>query len=126
MNETEGQTDERTDERKKSERNRKLAEVSVGVPNGHVPGHRYHDVDCEVYAGAGTAVAGDGYRVRLTEKWGSAQGYDEEHGRRQVSARGTVLARVMDEASRSAEVAGMDMSWVVQAVSQALDEIEGL
>lgn len=110
----------------KDERNRLLAEATVGKPYGHVPGHNYHDVECRIYAGAGIAMAGDGYRVLLRETWGSAQGYDEEHGRRAVSARGTILATVVADAREQAETSGMDMSWVVQAISQAIDGIEGI
>ncbi len=42
----------------------------AGRPYGHVPGHHYLDVDICVTARCAS----------ITITWGSAQGYDEEHG----------------------------------------------
>ena len=47
----------------------------AGIPYGHVPGHQFHDVDCEL------RQRGARWVCILTETWGSAQGYDEVHGR---------------------------------------------
>ena len=96
----------------------KIGHAVVGVPYGHVPGHNYHDVRAKIYE------TGDGYRVDLTEMWGSAQGHDEEHGRREASGYGDTIAEACHEAREQAETSKMDMSWVVQAISMARREAD--
>ena len=55
----------------------KTATGGAGIPYGHVPGHQFHDVDCEL------RQRGARWVCILTETWGSAQGQgrDEVHGR---------------------------------------------
>ena len=60
--------------------------VTVGTPYGHVPGHNYRDVEITITQTRGR------WTVRALESWGSAQGYDEEHGRKEVIGRGDTLA----------------------------------
>jgi hypothetical protein len=98
-----------------------IVSEGVGVPYGHVPGHQYHDVDATLYQRPGE------YRIDLIEHWGSAQGRDEEHGRREVSGYGATIAEAVTEAKAEAETSGMDMSWVVQVIAlvrRAADEAE--
>jgi hypothetical protein len=58
----------------------------AGKPYGHVPGHTYHDVEVEA----------SGKLATLAVVWGSAQGYDEEHGRREYARRGSSLIDALD------------------------------
>jgi len=62
----------------------------AGNQYGHVPGHNYHDVTVECDP--------DGSNAFATEVWGSAQGYDEEHGRNEISAEslGELMAAAKD------------------------------
>ena len=60
--------------------------ASANRPYGHVPGHNYLDVEIE--------AAGE--MATLTITWGSAQGYDEEHGREEYSARGRDTADAIE------------------------------
>jgi hypothetical protein len=62
------------------------------------------------------------WAAKLLETWGSSQGFDEEHGRREVSAVGNSLAEVVQEAERKAEAAGIDRSYAIQALSGAEQE----
>lgn len=94
-----------------------LAKASAGKPYGHVPGHYYHDAECVIStAGKGT------YRVHVVESWGSCQGYDEEHGRREVIGRGESIEQACAEAARRGKEAGMNAEYLTQAVSLAEDE----
>lgn len=96
----------------------KIAESCVGKPYGHVPGHQYHDVETLISAKSGR------YRVHVVESWGSAQGYDEEHGRREVIGRGDCLRDAIDDAGDAAKTAGMDESYLIQSLHKAMDEAE--
>lgn len=93
-----------------------LASESVGKPYGHVPGHHYHDVEVVISKRA------DSFRVHVVESWGSAQGYDEEHGRREVIGRGGSIGSACDNALLMAKDAGlMACEYTVQAVTKAKD-----
>ena len=94
---------------------RELARASAGKEYGHVPGHRYHDVDAIV------TRRGDKFRCQLVETWGSAQGYDEEHGRREVVGRGASIREAIDEAMHRASLAAMNQEYYIQAASAAED-----
>jgi hypothetical protein len=97
-----------------------LAYAYAGDAYGHVPGHQYHDVDVLISQGKHVV------RVQIVESWGSAQGYDQEHGRKTVTARGDTIRRVAADAERMAVRAGMADKYLVQALSAAIDEAEEL
>jgi hypothetical protein len=99
----------------------KLSSVSVGNEYGHVPGHQYHDVDTVI------SRKGDKYRVHVVESWGSCQGYDEEHGRNEVVARGSSISAAVAEAGRRGALAGIvdkGAQYMVQSLGKAEDEAE--
>lgn len=95
------------------------AKTTSGKAHGHVPGHQYHDVDVVVSTPDSDK---DVFRVHVVETWGSAQGYDEEHGRREIVGRGTSIETACAEAIRRGKDAGMDGSYLTQAVANAEDE----
>lgn len=94
----------------------KLSTASTG--GDHVPGHQYRDVDVVV------SRRGDRYRVHVVESWGSAQGYDEEHGRREVVGRGDSIRHAINDARKRAEDCGITIEYLVQALSMSEDEAE--
>lgn len=96
-----------------------LASKSAGNDYGHVPGHQYHDVDCVVSRSKSGRI-----RVHLCESWGSAQGYDEEHGRREVIGRGVSVREAIDDARCRSKEAGIVCEWLEQSLTQAEDEAE--
>jgi len=93
-----------------------LASTSVGIPYGHVPGHHYHDVNVVI------SKRGGKYRVHVCESWGSAQGYDEEHGRIEVIGRGEDIDDAASGAKAMAKEARIQPDYLSQALSQAVDE----
>lgn len=102
-----------------------IAEGCSGRNYGHVPGNNYHDVE------VGVGRKGGQYRAVVVETWGSAQGYDEEHGRRKVVARGTDPRDVLAECVARAHRAGIgdagkddDGPYLPLALSQCEDELE--
>jgi len=95
-----------------------LADVSVGTAYGHVPGHQYHDVDVMI------SRKGDRYRCQIVETWGSAQGYDEEHGRKEAIGRGGSTTEASDQARATAQEADIHRSFLARALSQAIDQAE--
>ena len=91
-----------------------LASESAGKEFGHVPGHTYHDVDVVI------SERGGKFRCHVVESWGSAQGYDEEHGRREVIGRGDSIREAVREAADRGGKAGM--AWyLIEAMSKAED-----
>lgn len=95
-----------------------LASESSGKAYGHVPGHQYHDVDVVISERSGK------FRCHVVESWGSAQGYDEEHGRREAIGRGeTIRAAVSDARTRSRD-SGITCEYLEQALSMAEDAAE--
>ena len=106
---------------------RELAKTSKGEKYGHVPGHNYHDVDVVI------SQSRDGkFRCHIVESWGSAQGnYDQEHGRIEATGRGETIEAAANEA-KEAHIAiaghlieleaGMETSYLAQAVAKAIDE----
>jgi hypothetical protein len=89
-------------------------DTTAGKEYGGVSGHHYHDVDVVLRRTAkGTWVA------EATERWGSNQGHLEEHGRKEIAARGTSLDGVVQEALRRAEAANIEEAYVTQAISRA-------
>jgi len=96
---------------------RELASVSIGTEYGHVPGHQYHDVDVVI------SQSRDGtHRCHIVDSWGSAQGYDEEHGRIEATGRGASIGAAASEAKAIGLEANMDTRYLAQAVSKAIDE----
>ena len=93
-----------------------LATESAGTEYGHVPGHQYHDVDVCV-----SRTPQGGYRVHVVESWGSAQGYDEEHGRREAIGRGDSVEDAAENATDRASRAGIETEYLTQAMSKAED-----
>lgn len=95
-----------------------LAVVEIGDKYGHVPGHSYHDVEVTISVRSGR------YRCHVLETWGSCQGCDEEHGRREIVGRGHTIEQCAREARGLAQEAGVKTEYLVQALSQAQDEAE--
>ena len=91
-------------------------EASAGRPYGHVPGHSYLDVD----------ITASGRKATLIVTWGSAQGYDEEHGREEYTRRGSDLADAIEQVRDAAlaEQEGESRRYVEMAASRALDELD--
>ena len=88
---------------------------SAGKKYGHVAGHQYHDVDVKI-----TRSKSGRWKVEIVETWGSCQGYcEEERGPRIVCAQGTALDEAVLQAGERAEAAGMDKSYLTQALSEA-------
>ena len=97
-----------------------LAHESAGAPYGHVPGHQYHDVDVVV-----SRRGEDLFRCHVCESWGSAQGYDEEHGRREAIGRGESIAEAVTDARTRAQAAAIaECEYLEQALSLAEDTAE--
>ena len=92
-----------------------VASGEAGKPYGHVPGHQYHDVE------VGIGRRGIQYRCVILETWGSAQGYDEEHGRIKVVARAYDWRKALAGASRRAKDAGINAAYMAQAMSECED-----
>lgn len=95
-----------------------LASESAGLAYGHVPGHQYHDVNVVI------SRRNDRYRIHAVESWGSAQGYDEEHGRREVIGRGTTLLNALCDVRERATAATITCEYFEQALSLAEDTAE--
>ena len=79
----------------------------------------------------GVGHKGSQYRAGVLEVWGSAQRYDEEHGRRKVVARGTDPRDVLAECVARAHAAGIACAgesdgtkYLPQAVSSCEDALE--
>lgn len=96
---------------------RELASTSKGTEYGHVPGHQYHDVDVVI-----SQSRDNRFRCHIVETWGSAQGYDQEHGRREATGRGESIEEAADNAKSIAAEAGMEAGYLAQAVSKAIDQ----
>lgn len=92
-----------------------LSSESAGKAYGHVPGHTYHDVDVVV------SERGGMYRCHVVESWGSAQGYDEEHGRREAIGRGDSINGAIRDARQRSRAAGIECEYLEQALSRAED-----
>lgn len=88
---------------------------TVGRAYGHIPGHDYRDVDVTV-----TRSSKGRWKLEVLETWGSAQGYDEEHGRREVYACSSNLEKAGEAAERAGLAAGMNETYLVQALSKAI------
>ena len=95
-----------------------LASESTGRAYGHVPGHQYADVDVVV------STRGDKFRCHVVESWGSAQGYDEEHGRREVVGRGESIRGAVADARTRAKAAGIGPDYLEESLSKAEDSAE--
>ena len=97
-----------------------LASVSVGTPYGHVPGHQYSDVDVVISHRPGKEC----FRCHVVQSWGSAQGYDEEHGRHEVIGRGLTVASACSDALQAGQTAGINEQRLIEAITQARDQVE--
>jgi hypothetical protein len=95
-----------------------LAFASSGNANGHVPGHCFRDVDVSISTRSGR------FRVHVCENWGSCQGHDEEHGRRETITRGDTIAATIADARSSATRAGITTELLEQALNLAGDAAE--
>ena len=87
---------------------------SKGTEYGHVPGHQYHDVDVTI-----VRTRKGKWTVEIFETWGSAQGYDEEHGRKKVIGRGDDLNDAVSDARTKAHEADIEREYMTQALSCA-------
>jgi len=103
---------------------KKLADASKGTEYGHVPGRQYHDVDVTI------STRDDKFRVEVLETWGSAQGYDEEHGRNRIVAIDDDMDTAVRIANARAKAAGIREDYMIQALSSAhadaVDKIDEL
>jgi hypothetical protein len=90
---------------------------SAGKVYGHVPGHQYHDVDVTI-----RRTRNGLWTVEILETWGSAQGYDEEHGRKKVIGRGDSLESAVRDARQRATSASIGPDYIEEAISAAEDE----
>lgn len=95
-----------------------LANESAGNAYGHVPGHQYRDCDVVV------SRKGDKFRVHVVESWGSSQGYDEEHGRREAIGRGESIRDAINDARTRSKDSGIECEYLEQALSKAEDSAE--
>lgn len=89
-------------------------DVTVGTPYGHCPGHQYRDVTVEIMRSDKSW-----WTVRIVESWGCNQGYDEEHGNKEVVGEGSTLEEAVAEAKDYALQAEIGMMYGSQALSQA-------
>lgn len=87
---------------------------SAGKAYGHVPGHQYHDVDVTVRQSRNGRWA-----VDVIETWGSAQGYDEEHGRKTVVGRGDSIAEAVRDARDRALSVDIEREYMEAAIAEA-------
>jgi len=95
-----------------------LANVTAGREFGHTPGHKYHDVDVVIsYRDFTTRRS---YRCHVVESWGSAQGYDEEHGRNEVVSHGSTVAEAVALAQGQAAEIEMSCEYTVRALRRAV------
>jgi hypothetical protein len=90
-----------------------LAECTKGTAYGHVPGHQYHDVTATI------SHNGTQHRVEVLEVWGSAQGYDQEHGRNRIVAIDADLDTAVRTANARARQADIRVDYMIQALSGA-------
>ncbi len=98
---------------------KELGTASIGAPYNYVPRHQYSDVDvCISRAKNGT------YRCHVVASWGSAQGYDEDHGRTEIIGRGDTIREACAEARDRAMDTDMNKNYLAQALSKAEDEAE--
>jgi hypothetical protein len=98
---------------------KELASVTVGNEYGHVPGHRFHDVEVLV------SKRGETVRVAVAQVRGSAQGsYDEEHMRRECIGRGNSIRAAINDARSRAIACGIETEYLEQALCKAEDEAE--
>lgn len=97
----------------------KIVEVSAGKPYGHVPGHKFEDVDIVVRKTAA------GYRAKVTYRRGSAQGYDQVHFEREVSASDQDPAEAVARACERALATGeYPAGYLLEAESLAEEALE--
>ena len=89
-------------------------QASSGRPYGHVPGKNY--LDCDIVVERRLAT--------LTITWGSAQGYDEEHGREEYSRTGRTMLEAIENVREAAlaEQVGESRRYVEAACSRAMLE----
>lgn len=87
---------------------------SAGKEYGHVPGHQYHDVDVTI-----SRTRKGNWTVEILETWGSAQGYDEEHGRKKVIGRSEDLRSAVSDARQRAKNADIGPDYVEESLSEA-------
>ena len=94
--------------------NEKTTTGRAGKPFGHVPGHQYHDIEATI-----TQTTTGRWRVRILETWGSAQGTDEEHGRKYATGRAESLDEAIIDARRRADAAGIGPEYLDGAIDEA-------
>lgn len=104
-------TDEKSTEVGK-EKWKDIADVKVGLKYGHVPGNNFHDVYAMLLQ------KGNRYRVDLVEQRGSCQGRDELHDEKVVSGYGDTIEDACEVAEERAQMADMEMEYVVQAIDK--------
>lgn len=92
---------------------------SAGRPFGHVPGHSYLDADIAL------SYSRCGWRCVLTITRGSAQGYDEEHGRDEHTGHGdTPYAACRDAMGQIDPERDEAIGYARTATSEALIAVE--
>lgn len=95
-----------------------IAEAYKGIEFGHVPGHRYRDVEVAV------GKRGSQYRAVVLETWGSAHGFDEEDARKKVVARSNDPRKALREVLIRARDSGLKPDYLAAAASECEDELE--
>lgn len=90
-----------------------LSSSCCGKKNGHIPGHQYCDVLVKV------EQLGQKFRVKMIQTWGSAQDYDQENSRHEVSSLGNTLDKVIAAAKAKGRSVGMSEEYIIQALSAA-------
>lgn len=93
-----------------------LSKAWAGKQYGHVPGNSYHD--CDVVVSRNHKM----YRVHVVQSWGSCQGYDQEHGRREAIGRGSSIREAIEEARDRARGCGIVCDYLEQALCKAEDD----
>jgi len=74
-----------------------IANECVGYEYGCVPGHQYDDVWVSV------SKRGKVFRAEIKQVWGNNQGFREQHGKIEVSARGYDAQEVLEIAMSRAK-----------------------
>jgi hypothetical protein len=95
-----------------------IAESWQGDQDGHVPGRNYRGVEVAI------GKRGNRYRAVIIETWGSAQGYDEKHGRFKFVGRADNWREALEKATRFGRDLDFNASYLAQALSDVEDQME--
>jgi hypothetical protein len=93
--------------------------VTIGKPDGHIPGNNYHDVEATI-----TRKSNGRWLAVILETWGRYKCDDDEPERNEVVGRGATLDAAVQQAEGLAAAANISRSYLAQALSQAAMEAE--